>query len=190
MIELNFRWTEGWTTTDLFDLPPLENLLFSPPYLPPFPLSLWSATWLPLSQKDHSVSRPSHWDVEGHAVSLVMPERSDFHFNVTLLISQRCNVQDTEALSGLHISLIACAFTQVIITIARHISISAARGAITDLLGHGLQLLRRLKFERHLSAPRTCITPHSGTGISDPHPFSCVSIFRSFGIPLMDLYPG
>lgn len=136
---------------------PLKKI-FSPPYLLPFPLSPWSATWLPPSQKDHSVSCPSPWDVEGHAVSLVMPERSDFHFNVTLLISQRCNVQDTKALSGLHISLIACAFTQVIITIARHISISAARGAITVLPGRGLQPLRRLKFVRHLSAPGTRIT--------------------------------
>lgn len=111
-----------------------------------FPLSLWNASWLHPSEKDHSVIRQSHWDVEGHVVSLVMPEWSDFHFNVTLLISQRCNVQDTKALSGLHISLIPCAFTQVIITIALHISISAIWGAIRVLPGHGLQPQSRLRF--------------------------------------------
>ncbi len=114
-----------------------------------FPLSLRSASWLPPSQKDHSVSHQSHWDAGGHVVSLVMPEWSDFHFNVTLLISQRCNVQDTKALSGLHISLIPSAFTQVIITIALHISISAIR----VLPGHGLQPQRRLKFVGHHPVP-------------------------------------
>lgn len=146
---------EGW----LICLLPLKKIVLLCTAL--FPLSLWSASWLPPSQKDHSVIRQSHWDIGGHVVSLVMPEWSDFHFNVTLLISQRCNVQDTKALSGLHISLIPYAFTHVIITIALHISISAFWGAIRVLPGHGLQHQSRLKFVGHLPVPprRTCFMP-------------------------------
>lgn len=117
-----------------------------------------------------------------------MPEWSDFHFNVTLLISQRCNVQDTKALSGLHISLIPYAFTHVIITIALHISISAFWGAIRVLPGHGLQPQSRLKFVGHLPVPPPHVF-HAARGPKEVNPIHlAVSIFCSFGIPLMDPY--
>lgn len=121
--------------------------------------SLWTASWLPPSLKDQSVSAWSHWEVRGHPESLVKLKRSNFHFNVAQLIYQRCNVQDKKALSDLHISPGPCAFNPIIVTITLHISLSIAPSAITVLQSHSCQPLRRLEFVGCFHSHLMCVSP-------------------------------